>query len=169
VSARSREIITGVEDVARAAGFSVVLTESGSRHAPAADWIDGVLQRRPVGVVLVSSAIPDQDREVLTARSIPFVLIDPAGDPTPDVPSVGSANGSGGLMAARHLIELGHRRMLDLWRSTASAGSSPWSGPRSPSRRRGRPAVRAAGRARRLVRTIGISCQHDVVIIRELP
>ena len=110
-SAWSMEIIKGVEDVARAAGLSVVLTESGSRHAPAADWIDGVLQRRPVGVVLVFSAIPDQYREVLKARSIPFVIIDPAGDPTPDVPSVGSANWSGGLMATRHLIDLGHRRI----------------------------------------------------------
>jgi LacI family xylobiose transport system transcriptional regulator len=88
-----------------------VLTESGSRHAPAADWIDGVLQRRPVGVVLLFSAIPDQYREVLRARNIPFVIIDPAGDPTPDVPSVGSANWSGGLMATRHLIELGHTRI----------------------------------------------------------
>jgi LacI family xylobiose transport system transcriptional regulator len=110
-AAWSMEIIKGVEDVARANGMSVVLTESGSRHAPAADWIDGVLQRRPFGVVLVFSAIPDQYREVLKARSIPFVIIDPAGDPTPDVPSVGSANWSGGLMATRHLIELGHTRI----------------------------------------------------------
>ena len=110
-AAWSMEIIKGVEDVARAAGLSVVLTESGSRHAPAADWIDGVLQRRPVGVVLVFSAIPDQYREVLKARSIPFVIIDPAGDPSPDVPSVGSANWAGGLMATRHLIELGHERI----------------------------------------------------------
>lgn len=110
-SAWSMEIIKGVTDVARSHGFSVVLTESGSRHAPAADWIDGVLQRRPVGVVLVFAAIPDQYRETLQARSIPFVIIDPAGDPTPDVPSVGSANWSGGLMATRHLIELGHRRI----------------------------------------------------------
>lgn len=110
-AAWSMEIIKGVENIARAHGFSVVLTESGSRHAPAADWIEGVLQRRPVGVVLVFSAIPDQYREVLRARSIPFVIIDPAGDPTPDVPSVGSANWSGGLMATRHLIELGHRRI----------------------------------------------------------
>jgi len=110
-AAWSMEIIKGVGDVARAHGLSVVLTESGSRQAPAADWIDGVLQRRPVGVVLVFSAIPDQYREVLRARSIPFVIIDPAGDPTPDVPSVGSANWSGGLMATRHLIDLGHRRI----------------------------------------------------------
>ncbi|WP_223172090.1 substrate-binding domain-containing protein [Microbacterium sp. NIBRBAC000506063] len=40
---------------------------------------------------------------------MPFVIVDPAGDPQPDVPSVGSANWSGGLVATRHLIELGHR------------------------------------------------------------
>ena len=39
------------------------------------------------------------------------MIIDPAGDPAPDVPSVGSANWSGGLVATRHLIELGHTRI----------------------------------------------------------
>lgn len=107
----SMEVIEGVEDVAHAAGLSVVLTVSGDRHAPAADWIDGVLRRRPVGVVLVFSDIEARYREKLRSRGIPFVIVDPAGDPSPDVPSVGSANWSGGLMATRHLIELGHRRI----------------------------------------------------------
>jgi LacI family xylobiose transport system transcriptional regulator len=110
-SAWSMEIIRGVEDVAAQNGMSVVLTESGSRHAPAPDWIEGVLRRRPVGVVLVFSDLPTEYRESLRSRAIPFVIIDPAGDPSPDVPSVGSANWSGGLMATRHLIELGHTRI----------------------------------------------------------
>ena len=92
-------------------GLSVVLTESGSRHAPGPDWIEGVLRRRPVGVVLVFSDLAPEYRERLRSRAIPFVIVDPAGDPSPDVPSVGSANWSGGLMATRHLIELGHRRI----------------------------------------------------------
>lgn len=107
----SMEVIEGVEEVAHAAGLSVVLTVSGDRHAPDADWIDGVLRRRPVGVVLVFSDIAERFRDKLRAQGIPFVIIDPAGDPSPDVPSVGSANWSGGLMATRHLIELGHRRI----------------------------------------------------------
>lgn len=107
----SMEVIEGVEEVAHAAGLSVVLTVSGDRHAPSADWIDGVLRRRPVGVILVFSDITERFREKLRARGIPFVIVDPAGDPSPDVPSVGSANWSGGLMATRHLIELGHRRI----------------------------------------------------------
>ncbi|SDL79836.1 LacI family DNA-binding transcriptional regulator [Streptomyces wuyuanensis] len=105
------ELIRGVENVAKANQASVVLTESGTRHSPAPDWVEGVLQRRPIGVVLVFSALPQEVKQQLRSRSIPFVIIDPAGDPDPDVPSVGSANWNGGLAATRHLIELGHRRI----------------------------------------------------------
>lgn len=105
------ELIRGVENVAKANNASVVLTESGTRHLPGPDWIGGVVQRRPVGVVLVFSSLPPAVKKQLRSRSIPFVIIDPAGDPEPDVPSVGSANWSGGLAATRHLIELGHRRI----------------------------------------------------------
>ena len=110
-TAWAMEIIRGVENVAKANGLSVVLTESGTRHAPAPDWITGVLRRRPVGVVLVFSDLADDYKSQLRSRAIPFVVVDPAGDPAPDVPSVGSANWSGGLMATRHLIELGHTRI----------------------------------------------------------
>jgi LacI family xylobiose transport system transcriptional regulator len=110
-AAWSMEIIRGVENIASEHGMSVVLTESGSRHSPAADWVEGVLRRRPVGVVLVFSDLPPEYRAMLRSRAIPFVIIDPAGDPSPDVPSVGSANWSGGLMATRHLIDLGHERI----------------------------------------------------------
>jgi LacI family xylobiose transport system transcriptional regulator len=110
-AAWSMEIIKGVEDVAAEHGMSVVLTRSGSRHSPAPEWVEGVLSRRPVGVVLVFSDLPAEYRAMLRSRAIPFVIIDPAGDPSPEVPSVGSANWSGGLMATRHLIELGHTRI----------------------------------------------------------
>ncbi|MEV0123714.1 LacI family DNA-binding transcriptional regulator [Streptomyces sp. NPDC050703] len=105
------ELIRGVENVAKAHGAGVVLTESGTRHSPGPDWLEAMLQRRPLGVVLVFSALPGAVKQQLQARSIPFVIIDPAGDPNPDVPSVGSANWNGGLAATRHLIECGHRRI----------------------------------------------------------
>lgn len=105
------ELIRGVENLAKAHQASVVLTESGTRHAPAADWIEGALQRRPIGVVLVFSSLPDEVKQQLGSRSIPFVIVDPAGDPEADVPSVGSANWAGGVAATRHLVDLGHRRI----------------------------------------------------------
>ncbi len=102
------EIIRGVEGVARENGMSVVLTESGDRHSPGPEWIEGVLQRRPAGVILVFSDLSTDHKKQLRTRNIPFVVVDPAGDPAPDVPSVGSANWAGGVLATRHLIELGH-------------------------------------------------------------
>ncbi|MEV8095888.1 LacI family DNA-binding transcriptional regulator [Kitasatospora sp. NPDC085879] len=105
------ELIRGVENVAKEHEASVVLTESGTRHAPDPSWIEGVLRRRPLGVVLVFSSLPLEVKQQLRSRAIPFVIIDPAGDPEPDVPSVGSANWAGGLAATRHLIECGHRRI----------------------------------------------------------
>ncbi|AZM50073.1 LacI family transcriptional regulator [Streptomyces sp. WAC 06738] len=105
------ELIRGVENVAKQNHASVVLTESGTRHAPDPDWIEGVLRRRPLGVVLVFSTLPDRVKKQLRSRAIPFVIVDPAGDPEPDVPSVGSANWAGGMAATRHLIERGHRRI----------------------------------------------------------
>lgn len=110
-SAWSMEIIRGVEDVASEHGLSVVLTQSGTRHEPGPEWVEGVIQRRPEAVLLVFSGIPDSARQALRTRDIPFAIIDPAGDPAPDVPSVGSANWAGGLMATRHLIELGHTKI----------------------------------------------------------
>lgn len=105
------ELIRGVENAARESGASVVLTKSGTRHSPGPDWIAGVLRRRPLGVVLVFSTLAPEFKAQMRARSIPFVIVDPAGDPEPDVPSVGSANWSGGLAATRHLTGLGHRRV----------------------------------------------------------
>lgn len=105
------EIIRGVERIAREGGLSVLLTESGDRHTPGPGWIDGVLRRRPLGVVLVFSALSAESKQKLRSRGVNFVVVDPAGQPDADVASIGSANWSGGFAAAQHLIELGHRRI----------------------------------------------------------
>src|SRR3712207_8940316 len=55
------EILRGVEHIARENGMSVVVTESGDRHSPGPEWIDGVLQRRPAGVVLVFSDLRSEE------------------------------------------------------------------------------------------------------------
>ncbi|HEX3678766.1 MAG TPA: substrate-binding domain-containing protein, partial [Galbitalea sp.] len=75
------------------------------------EWIDGVLQRRPSGVILVFSDLSPDHKRQLRTRNIPFVVVDPAGDPAPDVASIGSANWSGGVLATRHLIDMGHREI----------------------------------------------------------
>jgi LacI family xylobiose transport system transcriptional regulator len=110
-SAWAMEVIRGVENVARQEGLSIVLSESAGRLTPGQTWVDGVLARRPSGVILVLSDLDPAQRAQLTSRDIPFVVVDPAGDPADEVPSVGANNWLGGLTATRHLLELGHRRI----------------------------------------------------------
>ncbi|TPQ20150.1 LacI family transcriptional regulator [Streptomyces sporangiiformans] len=110
-SAWALEVIRGVENVARDQGLSVVLSESAGRPTPGRTWADQVAARRPHGVVLVLSGLGESHRALLTSRSIPFVVMDPAGDPGDDVPSVGATNWQGGLAATRYLVYLGHRRI----------------------------------------------------------
>jgi len=105
------EIIRGVERVAREEHLVVVLSECGTEPTPRQEWLEGVLSRRPDGVIMVFSDLDPSQRQQLEARNIPYVVIDPTGEPTGDVPTVGSANWSGGIAATRHLIELGHRRI----------------------------------------------------------
>ena len=105
------EIMAGVQAIAHEEGMSVVLSPSGVGHAPGPEWLPGVLQRRPAGVLLVSTDPTPLLRERLTSRSIPFAVIDPAGELPPGVASVGSTNWAGGMAATRHLLELGHTRI----------------------------------------------------------
>jgi LacI family transcriptional regulator, xylobiose transport system transcriptional regulator len=105
------EILRGVQQAARTRGLGVVVTESGDSHGPGPEWMDGVMQRNPIGIVLVLSGVSRAQQRQLRARGIPFVIVDPAGDPAPGVAAVGSANWNGGLIATRHLLSLGHRRI----------------------------------------------------------
>ncbi|WP_194410339.1 LacI family DNA-binding transcriptional regulator [Microbacterium cremeum] len=104
-------IIEGVRESAAGAGLAISLSVTGDRRAPGPEWLDSVVRRGPTGIILLFAGISPEQRAMLDARGIPFVIIDPAGDPAPGIPSVGSANWSGGVAATRHLLELGHRRI----------------------------------------------------------
>ncbi|MDN3494831.1 LacI family DNA-binding transcriptional regulator [Planococcus sp. APC 4015] len=104
-------VIDGVSEAAARRSLAVTLSVTGDVGGPDEDWARAVLRRRPAGVVLLYRGIPAAVRDELRSRGIPFVVIDPAGDPAPGVPSIGTADWSGGVSAARHLGELGHRRI----------------------------------------------------------
>src|SRR6478735_5116047 len=105
------EIIKGVEEVARENDLGVVLSAQEGPGALGRSWVDAVASRRSAGLILVVSELTPEQIARLTARSIPFVVVDPAGEPSPGVPSVGATNWNGGLSATRHLLELGHTRI----------------------------------------------------------
>lgn len=105
------EIIRGIETVTAPAGIGVMLSQLNGRHRPSQDWLDGVLSRRPRGVLLVQCHLTEPQRQQLHRRAIPFVVIDTDSATSASVPTVGANNWSGGLLATRHLLELGHRRI----------------------------------------------------------
>ncbi len=105
------EIVMGAGRVARENHLALVTTELHGRHTPGRGWIEGVLQRRPLGLIVVFSDLSPRMRSQLGASGIPFVVVDPTGEQLPDTPSVGATNWSGGLAATRHLLGLGHRRI----------------------------------------------------------
>jgi LacI family xylobiose transport system transcriptional regulator len=105
------EIIKGAQRVASEHDLGLVLSEIRESPAKGRGWIDTVLARRPMGLIVVLAEVNDEIRAQLRTRGIPLVVVDPTGEPLHDTPSVGAANWSGGLMATRHLLELGHRRI----------------------------------------------------------
>jgi DNA-binding LacI/PurR family transcriptional regulator len=105
------EIVRGVENVAGRHHMSVVLSQLQGRHTPGRGWIESALARRPTGVIAVFSDLSETMRNQLRTRGIPFVILDPTGEPLHDTPSVGATNWNGGLTATRHLIALGHTRI----------------------------------------------------------
>lgn len=107
----SMEIIRGVDAVAAATRIEVVLSQLNGAHLPPDEWLDGVLDHRPLGVLFVMSRPSQSQQQKLRRAQVPFVVVDTDGEIAESVPVVGSNNWDGGLLATRHLLELGHRRI----------------------------------------------------------
>lgn len=105
------EIVRGIEHAVRPHGLAVTLTEMDGAHTPESTWARQMLARRPVGVIAVSTMFTEHQLAQLDSRAIPLVALDPTGEPSHPIVSVGAANWNGGLLATRHLVQLGHRRI----------------------------------------------------------
>ncbi len=105
------EIIRGAQQAAREEGLGLVVTQIQGPEGAGPDWVQEAAGRRPVGIVSVSAGLSEVQREKLAVRGVPVVILDPAGEPVHETPSVGAANWSGGYAATRHLLDLGHRRI----------------------------------------------------------
>lgn len=105
------EILRGVSAVAGPDGIPVVVSHLDGRHRPDRSRIDRLLSRRPLGIIMVLCAVADAQHRQLARRGIPLVIVDNDSATSARVPTVGANNWNGGLLATRHLIELGHRRI----------------------------------------------------------
>jgi LacI family transcriptional regulator len=105
------EIIRGVESVAHADGIGTVVSAIHRRPSAAREWLDNVSARASDGAILVTSELDPELHAELHALRVPAVVVDPAGVPTLDVPTIGATNWAGGVSATEHLTGLGHRRI----------------------------------------------------------
>ncbi|MEU7960721.1 LacI family DNA-binding transcriptional regulator [Micromonospora humida] len=105
-------IMQGVQQVAGAHRFAVGFTDARRQVSEGRFWARDLLARRPTGVIAVHLGFTSEQHALLAASAIPLVVLDPTGEPPLHaVPSVTSTNWSGGFEAARHLLDLGHRRI----------------------------------------------------------
>ena len=106
------ELVRGIEDIAIAEGYGTLLCNTDDDSQKEADYLDLLAQRRIDGLLL----IPSRDEEPppgltqLVDQGSPVVVIDRFLDGF-DGDSIVVDNRRGGILAAEHLIELGHTRI----------------------------------------------------------
>ncbi len=104
------DVARGVEDVANAAGLSVILCNSDDRPAKEATYLDLLAEQRVQGVLITPTADLSPRLDVLRRRGTPVVLVDRRAT-APGQCSVAVDDVLGGRLAADHLMERGHRRL----------------------------------------------------------
>ncbi|AWB85597.1 LacI family DNA-binding transcriptional regulator [Mycetocola zhujimingii] len=103
----SAEILKGVSIALKDSELDL-LAYSGSRQRDSAGWERRSLSR--LSGTLIDGAIMVTPTVIGASSDIPIVAIDPHAGPA-DLPTVESDNFGGALLATRHLIQLGHRRV----------------------------------------------------------
>jgi ribose transport system ATP-binding protein len=103
-------VVRGIEDVAREAGYSVVLRNSDEDVGKEAEQFDSLASARTAGVILSPASVSDTRIEALLDQGIPVVAIDRRME-SALVDTVLVDNVEGGRQATAHLVSLGRRRI----------------------------------------------------------
>lgn len=113
----SAELIKQTTHYAQSLGIGITVSctghhssERGQRKG-VSTCLRGAIDRNPLGVILLLSDITAAEEEHLHARNIPYVIIDPVGQVSPETLGVGIDNWTAGLVATEYLIKLGHRKI----------------------------------------------------------
>ena len=115
----SSEIVQGVAAAAAELGVAVTIgvkpvDQQPSASLEAGTWARNLAVNGRRAVIAVTDELGNEEITALARMRLPLVVIDPMNVPSRDIISVGSTNFRGGQAAARHLVELGHRRIAYL-------------------------------------------------------
>jgi LacI family transcriptional regulator len=106
------EVVRGVEDAARRAGYAVLLCDSNENASNEDAHLATLFSRRVDGVLLACCA-NSTAYATMVRRRFPMVFVDRI-PPAVAEGTVSSDNLQAGYMATRHLLELGHQRIAML-------------------------------------------------------
>ena len=106
-------IARGVEDVARAQGFSVMFCNTDESEAEEARYLLMLVQRQVDGVLLVPASTSGKSLRLLSSHHMPVVVLDRRIQ-SRQIDSVRSDSEAGAYTLTQHLIGLGHRRIAVL-------------------------------------------------------
>lgn len=111
-----------IEQACADIGFGLMLCNTGRSSALEASSIEVLLDKRVDGIIVATSSNPAALRQVVAAR-VPLVVLD--ADATGlDADAVLVDHRRGGELAARHLLNLGHRRIACIAGLPEYAGAS---------------------------------------------
>ena len=104
------DIARGVGEAARAAGYGVLLCNTGERPDRELDYIHLLHRKRVDGLLITSVTIDDPHLEFLIRTPVPYVLVSRLSQ-NDDVPYVIGDDHAGARLAVEHLIDLGHTKI----------------------------------------------------------
>lgn len=124
VNLYSMHVLEGIVAAAHAQRVEVLVDmadpDLGEDGPLSAAWIRRLAAHGRTGVIVVTSELTADQRDLIRALGLSVVLIDPIDPLDDEVVSVGATNFTGGMQATQHLLDLGHRRI-------AFAGGPPGS------------------------------------------
>ncbi|HEV7603668.1 MAG TPA: LacI family DNA-binding transcriptional regulator [Candidatus Limnocylindrales bacterium] len=103
------ELVRAVEDAARAEGYTILLCNASDDPEREAGYLDLLVERRVDGLIVAAGSLGVRHRDWLRAAPLPVVLVNTSTHDV-DLPSIRSDDRGGSRLAARHLLDLGHRR-----------------------------------------------------------
>ncbi len=104
-------LIQGAEEIAFERGFNLVICNTNWNIDLESKHLNLVIERKIDGILLVSCNEPNPTLEKVLSQKLPLVFVS---SPYPDADAnfVGTDSEQGGYLAAKHLLDLGHRKFV---------------------------------------------------------
>jgi LacI family transcriptional regulator len=104
------DMARGVEDTTSERGWTVVVSNTARDPARERTYLRLFAEQRLAGLIVVPQDLSAEDIRRIQADGAPVVVVDRA-ETAEDIMSVAVDDVAGGELAARHLIDLGHRHL----------------------------------------------------------